>query len=87
VPGPEFRVRQGDPIRLVVNNKLGEDTTVHWHGIRLPNAMDGVPGLTQPPIHPGDSFTYEFTPPTLAPSGITHMPTHCNSLAAGLLAH
>jgi len=63
VPGPELRVRQGDPLRLVVNNKLGEDTTVHWHGIRSPNAMDGVPGLTQPPIRPGESFTYEFTPP------------------------
>ena len=63
VPGPELRVRQGDPLRLVVNNKLGEDTTVHWHGIRLPNAMDGVPGLTQKPIRPGESFSYEFTPP------------------------
>ena len=63
IPGPELRVRQGDPVRVVVTNKLGEDTTVHWHGIRMPNAMDGVPGLTQPPIRPGDSFTYEFTPP------------------------
>ena len=50
-------------MRMVVNNKLGEDTTVHWHGIRLPNAMDGVPGLTQKPIRPGESFVYEFTPP------------------------
>jgi FtsP/CotA-like multicopper oxidase with cupredoxin domain len=63
VPGPELRVRQGERVRVVVNNKLSEDTTVHWHGIRLPNAMDGVPGLTQPPIRPGDSFAYEFTPP------------------------
>jgi FtsP/CotA-like multicopper oxidase with cupredoxin domain len=63
VPGPEIRARQGEPIRVVVSNKLGEDTTVHWHGIRLPNAMDGVPGLTQPPIRPGESFAYEFTPP------------------------
>src|SRR5712675_125053 len=63
VPGPELRVRQGEPVRIVVDNKLGEDTTVHWHGIRLPNAMDGVPGLTQKPIRPGDSFVYEFTPP------------------------
>jgi FtsP/CotA-like multicopper oxidase with cupredoxin domain len=62
VPGPAIRVRQGEPVRLVVSNKLGEDTTVHWHGIRLPNAMDGVPGLTQKPIRPGESFTYEFTP-------------------------
>src|SRR5260370_30291993 len=63
VPGPELRVRQGDPVRIVVSNGLGEDTTGHWHGIRLPNAMDGVPGLTQKPIRPGESFTYEFTPP------------------------
>jgi FtsP/CotA-like multicopper oxidase with cupredoxin domain len=63
VPGPEIRVRQGDRLRVVVSNKLGEDTTVHWHGIRLPNAMDGVAGFTQPPIRPGESFTYEFTPP------------------------
>src|SRR5947208_13581903 len=63
VPGPEIRIRQGDPVRIVVANRLGEDTTVHWHGIRVPNPMDGVPGLTQPPIRPGESFTYEFTPP------------------------
>jgi FtsP/CotA-like multicopper oxidase with cupredoxin domain len=63
VPGPEIRVRQGERIRIVVQNKLPEETTVHWHGIRLPNAMDGVPGLTQPPIKPGEQFTYEFTPP------------------------
>ena len=63
VPGPELRVRQGDPVRVLVSNNLGEDTTLHLHGIRLPNAMDGVPGLTQKPIRPGESFTYEFTPP------------------------
>src|SRR5438105_3129205 len=63
VPGPELRVRQGEPVRIAVASKLDEDTTVHWHGIRLPNAMDGVPGLTQKPIQSGGSFTYEFTPP------------------------
>src|SRR5947209_10230940 len=63
VPGRELRVRQGEPVRIIVSNKLGEDTTVHWHGIRLPNAMDGVPGLTQKPIRSGESFVYEFTPP------------------------
>ena len=63
IPGPEIRVRQGERVRIAVHNQLTEDTTVHWHGIRLPNAMDGVPGLTQPPIKPGESFTYEFTPP------------------------
>jgi FtsP/CotA-like multicopper oxidase with cupredoxin domain len=63
VPGPEIRLPQGQPIRITVESKLAEDTTVHWHGIRLPIAMDGVPGLTQRAIGPGESFTYEFTPP------------------------
>ena len=63
VPGPVLRFRQGKPVRIVVENGLNQETTVHWHGIRLPNAMDGVPGLTQPPIKPDESFTYEFTPP------------------------
>jgi len=63
VPGPLLRARQGEPMRIVVENRLDEATTVHWHGIRLPFAMDGVPGLTQAPIAPGESFVYEFTPP------------------------
>jgi FtsP/CotA-like multicopper oxidase with cupredoxin domain len=63
VPGPTIRVKQGQPLRVSVDNRLAEDTTVHWHGVRLPTAMDGVPGLTQPPIKPGESFAYEFTPP------------------------
>ena len=63
VPGPTIRVRQGEPVRIVVENRLNEDTTVHWHGIRLPIAMDGVPGISQPPIRPGERFTYKFTPP------------------------
>ncbi len=63
VPGPEIRVRQGEPVRIVVENNLAEDTTVHWHGIRRPIAMDGVGGISQPPVRPGESFTYEFTPP------------------------
>jgi len=60
VPGPEIRVRQGDRLRVVVDNGLDEETTVHWHGVRTPNAMDGVPYLTQAPIAPGETFTYEF---------------------------
>jgi FtsP/CotA-like multicopper oxidase with cupredoxin domain len=63
VPGPQLRVVQGEPVQITVDNRLDEDTTVHWHGIRLPNAMDGVPGLTQKPIRPGERFVYEFTPP------------------------
>jgi FtsP/CotA-like multicopper oxidase with cupredoxin domain len=60
VPGPEIRVRQGERLRVHVENALAEDTTIHWHGVRVPNAMDGVPHLTQRPIGPGESFTYEF---------------------------
>src|SRR5262249_39280553 len=63
VPGPEIRVRQGDRLRVTVENQLTEDTTVHHHGIRLPNAMDGVPHLTQKPIAPGETFVYEFDVP------------------------
>ena len=62
-PGPVLRVRQGAPFRATVENGLSETTTVHWHGIRLPNAMDGVPNLTQKPIKPGEHFNYAFTPP------------------------
>lgn len=60
VPGPEIRVRQGDRVRVLAENGLGEDTTIHWHGIRTPNAMDGVPFLTQAPIPMGGDFLYEF---------------------------
>jgi FtsP/CotA-like multicopper oxidase with cupredoxin domain len=62
-PGPVLRLRQGTPFRATVENRLAENTTVHWHGIRLPNAMDGVPGLTQKTIPPGGHFDYTFTPP------------------------
>ncbi|WP_386630423.1 multicopper oxidase family protein [Sulfitobacter geojensis] len=60
VPGPEIRVRQGDRVRVLARNGLDEDTTIHWHGIRTPNAMDGVPFLTQEPIPVGGDFLYEF---------------------------
>ncbi|MGQ0546711.1 MAG: multicopper oxidase family protein [Betaproteobacteria bacterium] len=64
VPGPELRFKQGERLRVELENLLPKDTTVHWHGIRLPNAMDGVPGLTQPPIKAGGGrFLYEFTLP------------------------
>ena len=63
IPGPVLRLRQGVPFRATVTNGLAETTTVHWHGMRLPNAMDGVPGLTQAPIAPGGRFDYAFTPP------------------------
>ena len=63
VPGPEIRIRQGARLRVRVENRLPEATTVHWHGIRVPNAMDGVGHLTQQPIAPGESFDYEFACP------------------------
>jgi FtsP/CotA-like multicopper oxidase with cupredoxin domain len=60
VPGPMIRVTEGDKVRIIVTNQLPEPTTIHWHGVEVPNAMDGVPGLTQDPIQPGETFTYEF---------------------------
>jgi len=60
VPGAEIRVRQGDRLRVSAQNGLDDPTTVHWHGIRTPNAMDGVPFLTQDPIAAGQEFLYEF---------------------------
>lgn len=62
VPGPVLRVRLGERLRVQFTNRLPQPTTIHWHGVRVPNAMDGVPHLTQPPIEPGGSFVYEFTP-------------------------
>ncbi len=63
VPGPTLRHRQGERLRVLVRNALPQPTTVHWHGLRLPNAMDGVPHLTQPPIEPGGEFLYDFALP------------------------
>ena len=59
-PGPTIEVVEGDRVRVFVSNKLPEHTSVHWHGQRLPNGMDGVTGLTQPGIQPGKTFVYEF---------------------------
>lgn len=61
MPGPEIRVREGETIRVLVDNRLSEDTTIHWHGVPVPNDMDGVPAITQRPIAPGASFVYEFS--------------------------
>ena len=59
-PGPTIEVVEGDRVRLFVTNKLPEHTSIHWHGQRLPNGMDGVTGLNQPGIQPGKTFVYEF---------------------------
>ena len=60
VPGPRLELRQGDRVRINVTNHLPESTTVHWHGLVVPNGMDGPAEVTQPPIQPGDTFVYEF---------------------------
>ena len=62
VPGPTIRCVEGEPVRILVQNDLDESTSVHWHGQRVPNDQDGVPFLTQPPIKPGETYTYEFVP-------------------------
>jgi FtsP/CotA-like multicopper oxidase with cupredoxin domain len=59
-PGPTIEAVEGDKVRIFVTNKLPEHTTIHWHGQLLPNGMDGVGGLTQPHIKPGQTFVYEF---------------------------
>ncbi len=61
VPGPRLRVTEGDTVRINVTNDLAEPTSVHWHGLILPNEMDGAADVTQEPIEPGESYTYEFT--------------------------
>jgi len=60
MPGPVLRLREGDDVTIRVANKLAETSSIHWHGIKLPNAMDGVPGLTFAGIPPGETFTYRF---------------------------
>lgn len=62
VPGPTLRIKLGETVRVHFHNQLPEPSTIHWHGVRLPNAMDGVPGVTQAPVPSGGSFIYEFTP-------------------------
>ena len=59
-PGPTIEVVEGDKVRIFVTNRLPENTSIHWHGQRLPNGMDGVSGLTQPTIMPGKTYLYEF---------------------------
>src|SRR2546427_13276180 len=61
MPGPTIEVNQGDRVRLVVENRLPEPTSVHWHGFEIPIEMDGGPGISQDAIPPGGRFVYEFT--------------------------
>jgi FtsP/CotA-like multicopper oxidase with cupredoxin domain len=76
VPGPQIRVTEGDRVRIVLRNELDESTSIHFHGLEVPNDQDGVPFITQPPIKPGQSYTYEFTVPN-AGSHMYH--SHHNS--------
>ena len=74
-PGPTIEVVEGDRVRIFVTNRLREPTSIHWHGQRLPNGMDGVSGLTQPSIKPGQTYVYEFRHSARALSCTTRMPT------------
>lgn len=76
-PAPVLRARQGKRIRINFINRLKEPTTIHWHGIRIDIAMDGVPFLTQPPIKPGENFVYDFICPD---AGTFWYHPHVNSL-------
>ena len=75
-PLPVIRATQGEPVRIRFTNDLpAEHSSIHWHGIRVPNAMDGVPYLTQKPVEPGSSYVYDFTPPD---TGTFFFHPHCN---------
>ena len=63
VPGPLVHAVEGERVRVVLENRLSAPTTIHWHGLPIPNAMDGVPGVTQPAVQPGEQFVYEFDAP------------------------
>lgn len=77
IPGPTIRVTEGDRVRVIVNNNMDQSTSIHWHGMDVPNDQDGVPFVTQAPIIPGESYTYEFN----APNPGSHMyHSHHNSL-------
>jgi FtsP/CotA-like multicopper oxidase with cupredoxin domain len=77
VPGPEIRVERGDRVRIVVRNEMSQPTTMHLHGVTVPNGMDGVPYITQEPIMPGGFFTYEFD--VVDPPGMYVYHSHFNS--------
>jgi manganese oxidase len=77
VPGPVIRVTQGDRVRVIVTNAMDEPHTTHWHGLFVPNDMDGVPGISMDPIAPGDSFAYEFR---ATPHGTRLYHSHFNAM-------
>jgi FtsP/CotA-like multicopper oxidase with cupredoxin domain len=73
MPGPEIRVTEGDLVRVTLKNELPTATTIHWHGVDVPNAMDGPAGLSQAPVEPGETFIYEFI---ATPGGTRWYHTH-----------
>ena len=77
VPGPQIRVHRGDTVRIELTNHLMQPTTIHWHGVTVPNAMDGVPYVTQDPVMPGETFTYQFK--VVDPPGTYLYHSHLNS--------
>ena len=79
LPGPLLRVMHGQRIRVAFTNKTDIETTVHWHGMIIPNDMDGVAGVTQPPVKPGGTFLYEFAP---NPTGTRWYHDHAGDLGA-----
>ena len=84
-PFPVLRMTKGETLSITLRNALREHTSIHWHGVRGPNAMDGVPYLTQLPVRPGEEFAYRFTPPD---AGTYFFHPHCNTavqLGRGLL--
>jgi FtsP/CotA-like multicopper oxidase with cupredoxin domain len=84
LPGPEIHVREGDLLRITLVNRLSVPTTIHWHGVPVPNGMDGVPGVTAPVVQPGGTFTYEFLAP--GPGTYWYHPHHDSAaqIARGL---
>ncbi|NLS03095.1 multicopper oxidase family protein [Rhizobium sp. P32RR-XVIII] len=74
---PVLRMQRGEPFAARLTNSLDEPTTIHWHGLRIDNKMDGVPFMTQPYVYTGDSFDYAFTPPD---AGTFWYHPHCNTL-------
>ncbi len=86
IPGPMIRVTEGDRVRIILKNDLSDPTTIHWHGIAVPNAMDGIPDVTQPAVQPGETFTYEFV---ASPAGSYMYHSHFEGdlqVSAGLYA-
>jgi FtsP/CotA-like multicopper oxidase with cupredoxin domain len=76
-PFPVLRMRKGETLSVTLKNALKEHTSIHWHGVRVPSAMDGVPYLTQMPVQPGEDFVYRFTPPD---AGTFFFHPHCDTV-------